>query len=78
MSDLDSLKMDKSAFRVTGLFDDADDKAYWLTKTPQERLEAVEIMRQIIYGYDPATSRLERVFAITQLASEDGSMKAEG
>jgi hypothetical protein len=29
-------------------------------------LEAVELMRQIIYGYDPSTTRLQRVLEIAQ------------
>ena len=66
MSDVDQLRMDKTAFTVTSLFDESDEKAYWLSKTPQERLEALEIMRQIVYGYDPATTRLQRVFAVVE------------
>ncbi len=61
-------KLDKTAFAVTSLFDDSDEKHYWLSKTPLERLEAVELMRQIIYGYDPATVRLQRVFEAAQRA----------
>jgi len=42
-------------------------KAYWLSKTPYERLQATELMRQIIYGYDPSATRLQRVLEIAQL-----------
>lgn len=60
-------KLDKTAFSVSTLEkNDEEEKAYWLSKTPKERLEAVETMRQIIYGYDPATTRLQRVFEVTQ------------
>jgi hypothetical protein len=60
-------KLDKSIFSVSTLEqNDEDEKAYWLSKTPYERLDAVETMRQIIYGYDPATTRLQRVFEVTQ------------
>jgi len=69
MNTLDSLKIDKIAFAVTSLFDESDDKDYWLSKTPYERLEAVELMRQIIYGYNPS-SRLQRVLAVAQLTSD--------
>ena len=48
------------------LFEESDEKSYWFSKTPYERLAAVEFMRQIIYGYDPSTTRLQRVFEITQ------------
>lgn len=54
--------MDKSAFSVASLYDEPDEKAYWLSKTPHERLLAVEVMRQIVYGYDPASERLQRFF----------------
>jgi hypothetical protein len=60
-------KLAKTAFSVSTLKqNDDDEKAYWLSKTPYERLEAVEIMRQIIYNYDPATTRIEKVLEITQ------------
>lgn len=62
-------RLDKTAFSVSTLDqNDEDEKAYWLSKTPYERLEAVETMRQIIYGYDPTTTRLQRVFEVTQRA----------
>jgi hypothetical protein len=43
------------------------DKAYWHSRTPKERLHALELMRQKTYGYEPATARLKRVLEITQL-----------
>ena len=61
-----SAKVDKTAFSVTSLQDDPDEVAYWQLKTPQERLAALELMRQIVYDYDPATCRLQRVLTITQ------------
>jgi hypothetical protein len=60
------LKMDKTHFSVVSLFDTTDEKEYWLTKTPEERLQAMEFMRQIIYGYHPLTTRLQRVFTVAQ------------
>ena len=67
MSHIDREKVNRSAFSVGSLHDESDEKAYWLARTPLERLEAVEIMRQTLYGYDPTTARLQRVLAITQL-----------
>ncbi|PIU90871.1 MAG: hypothetical protein COY47_07620 [Chloroflexi bacterium CG_4_10_14_0_8_um_filter_57_5] len=69
MNILDSLRIDRSAFKVTSLFDETSEKDYWFSKTPYERLEAVEIMRQIIYGYDPSSTRLQRLLSVTQLTS---------
>jgi len=59
-------KLDKTTLSVASLTDPSDEKAYWLTKSPYERLAAVETMRQIIYGYNPLTTRLQRLLEITQ------------
>ena len=62
MSNLTEFKLDKSAVSVVPLSQADDDLEYWLSKTPKERLEALEFVRQVFYGYDPATTRLQRVF----------------
>jgi len=67
MDSFDFPKVRRDVFKVTSLFDPSDEKEYWLSKTPEERLEAVELMRQIIYGYDPSATRLQRdVFEVIQ------------
>ena len=70
MSEIDSLRMDKTVFSVRSLFDESDDLEYWLSKTPQERIEAQELMRQIAYGYDPSTARIQRVLEVVQRQRE--------
>jgi len=62
-------KLQRTTFTVASVSDQSDEKSYWLSKTPYERLEAVEVMRQIIYGYDPSATRLQRVFEATQRSS---------
>ena len=69
MESNDSIKLDRNAFSVASLTDETDEKEYWLAKTPHERLRAMELMRQIIYGYRPSTLRLQRVLTITTLKS---------
>ncbi|MDE0086923.1 MAG: hypothetical protein OXU23_14480 [Candidatus Poribacteria bacterium] len=59
--------MDKGVISVRSLSEESDEKAYWHSKTPHERLEAVELMRQINYGYDPATTRIQKVLKVAQL-----------
>ena len=60
-------KIDRTAFSVVSLDEaDNDEVEFWLSKTPYERLEALETLRQIFYGYDPATTRLQRVLEITE------------
>ncbi len=64
--DTKNLRLDKTAFRVASIFDEPDGKQFWLAKTPYERLQALEVMRQISYGYDPSTTRLSRVFKVAR------------
>jgi hypothetical protein len=64
---LESVRMDKTAFSVTSLHEaDADLKAYWKAQTPRARLEALELMRQVAYGYNPLTARLQRILEIVK------------
>ncbi|GBE31478.1 hypothetical protein BMS3Bbin05_00379 [bacterium BMS3Bbin05] len=39
------------------------DLAYWLTKSPRERIETVEILRRQYYG---GTARLQRIVKVVQ------------
>lgn len=64
-------KMDKTAFSEAPLGEEPDDRAFWLSKTVEERLEAVELLRQIHYGYDPTTERLQRVLTVVELKDLD-------
>jgi len=64
-----NIRIDKTALTVTSLSGTSGDEEYWLSKTPYERLQAVELIRQITYGYDPSTTRLQRVLTITQRSS---------
>jgi hypothetical protein len=64
---LESIRMDKTAFSVISLWEaDSDLKAYWKAQTPRARLEALELMRQVAYGYNPLTARLERVLEVAE------------
>ena len=66
---LANVRLDKTAFKVYSSFEEAEaaDRAYWHSRTPAERLMAVELMRQSVYGYDPASARLQRVSQWTKL-----------
>jgi hypothetical protein len=65
---IESLRVDRSAFRVDSLSDDCGERAYWKSKTPQQRMEYLELLRQINFGYDSTTARLQRVLEIAELA----------
>ena len=65
--DVNSARLDRSVFEVVSLDEEGDDPNYWRARSPQQRMEALELMRQIIYGYDPATARLQRFFEVAEL-----------
>jgi hypothetical protein len=67
MNAISEVRMDKTAFSIVSLRDESDEKEYWQARTPQERLETVEMLRQLNYGYDPTTARLQRVLAVAEL-----------
>jgi hypothetical protein len=64
-------KLDRGSFSVRSLYAESDEKAYWAQKTPEERLEALEQMRQILYGYDPATTRIEKILTVHRLGKAE-------
>jgi hypothetical protein len=55
-------RIDQSAISFSTLDSSDSDPRFWLSKTAIERLQAVELLRILIYGYDPTTERLQRVF----------------
>jgi hypothetical protein len=67
MDEKDPFKLDRTAFSVT-THDQAeeDDKRYWFSKSPAERLEAMELMRQINYDYDPVSDRIPRLLEVVE------------
>ena len=48
---------------VQELFSMQEDLAYWLSKTPQERIAAVDYLRRQYYG---SAARLQRVARVVQ------------
>jgi hypothetical protein len=44
-----------------------EDRLYWHSKTPEERLAAAEQLRQIAYGYDPVTARIQAIVVHAKL-----------
>ena len=69
MANLDEAKLDRQHFSVLPL-GECDEKDYWLTRSTAERWEAIETLRQTIYGYDPARTRLQRVLTVARLGED--------
>jgi len=69
MDEIQFPKLDKTVFSIVSSFEEADrqDKEYWLSRTPLERLQYMELLRRINYGSN-ATARLQRVLEIAERA----------
>ncbi len=63
-----ALTLDRTAFSVVSLDDESDEMAFWLTRTPEERIRQVERLRQINFG-DRANEPLQRVLEVVDLTS---------
>ncbi len=69
LTPLDALRMDKTVISVISLKNAGDDKEFWRTQSTTARLQALELMRQVMYGYDPISDRVERVFTVIERKS---------
>lgn len=59
------LRVDRTVIVSANLNDQSDEKEFWLSRTAQERLRHLEILRRINYGH-LATTRLQRVFEVAE------------
>lgn len=64
MQDIFEIRLDKTKISVSNSFDNTEEKEYWWSRTPQERLLHVERLRRIAYGYDENSPGLQRVLEI--------------
>lgn len=58
-------KVDRTVLTVSTTGENDEDE-YWQSKTPQERLEAIEINRRIVYGYKSTPPGLRRVLEVAR------------
>ncbi|MGA2112230.1 MAG: hypothetical protein ABSG98_08795 [Anaerolineales bacterium] len=56
--------LDRSVFSVVSLHDRSDDLEFWLVRSHEDRLGAIEVSRRMVYGYDWSSARLQRVLEI--------------
>ena len=64
-------KLDRQAIEISSLSDEASDlikdREYWMAQPPVARFNAVELMRQINYGVEATSGRMQKIIEITQL-----------
>ena len=57
--------VDRSFIEIANLGDQDDgEKKYWASNTGEERWEALEVIRQMVYGYAESDARLQRFLEI--------------
>jgi len=66
LSVLDNVTVDRNAISVDALHDEPDERRWWWQRTPLERLAAIEVMRQVVYGRAAVDGRLQRVVEVVQ------------
>jgi hypothetical protein len=68
MAQTDVVTIQSSAVRLLDRKEaEREDRLFWHSKTPEERLAAAEQLRQIAYGYDASTARIQAIVVRTRL-----------
>ena len=62
-------RIQRDVFEVVSL-SQASDFQYWLACSPQERLEAIEFLRKVMFGRGRISQRLQRVLTIARLKGD--------
>ncbi len=62
---MSDMKVDRHALSIVTLRDASDDE-YWFSRTPMERLRAIQINRQAAYGEPNASGRLQRILEVVE------------
>ena len=64
--DILEMRVDRTKISISNSFDNTEEKEYWHSRTPQERLEHMERLRRICYG-EEATKRMKKVLEIVRV-----------
>lgn len=72
MEEIEFPRLDKSMLSIVSSFEEADeeDKKYWHSRPPMERLQHTEYLRRLNYGYD-ANNRIEKIIEICERVGTD-------
>lgn len=60
-------RLNKKVLSVSSLNDIEEEKRYWHAAGAQERLDAIELNRRMVYGKDRVSSRLQRFLETSEL-----------
>lgn len=56
----ETARVDRTTISKAALTKQGEDISFRLRRSPRRRLEALELLRQLNYDYDPDTARLSR------------------
>lgn len=62
---LETTRLDRTAFSV-GTHADDDQAEYWRGQSHEARLNAIEFLRQAMWGHDRTSSRLQRLLEVVR------------
>ncbi|MBI4649565.1 MAG: hypothetical protein HY738_23930 [Bacteroidia bacterium] len=60
------IRLDKREICICSIDEKFSDRNFWLSKSPQERFIALELLRQRLFGYDITSARLQRFFEVAE------------
>ncbi len=60
-------RLDKTKLSVASIHDETEELKYWLSKSPSERMQAIEINRRMVYGKERTSVRLQSFFEVSEL-----------
>ena len=63
---IDRTRLERSTFEDA----DADDVAYWMSKTPSERIEGIEYLRRWLYGDAEIDAGVQRVLEFARVGED--------
>lgn len=64
-------RVDRTTLRAFSSFDEAEreDRKFWLSKTPIERLQHTELLREMNYGREVINAGLQRIITVFERPS---------
>ena len=63
----DAYPMDHGVLSIGSFDDEPDDLGYWLAQSPEDRLAAIEYLRQQLFTYGEARQKFRRLLEIAEL-----------
>jgi hypothetical protein len=62
------MKLKRDKISIQSLHEPTDDVAYWLSRPPEERFAAMQLLRENAYGKEAANAPLNReIFEVVQM-----------